>query len=292
MLKIEQLHKSFFSLVALDGVDLVVPQGEIVGILGPNGAGKTTLFKVLTGSLKSDHGRVIPLQDQQPWPKIGYKPERLFFPPRMRVAQYLSVMASLSNLSGRQAEKATTAVVEMTGLQDSLRKRLKDCSKGTRQRVSLAQALLDNPDLLILDEPTDGLDPLGQAELHAVLLNLNEMGKTILLSSHRLGEVTAVCTRIAILNHGRVIYQSSMADALAERPQATIYVDKDLAPMQQLLHTLHPDITVEGQKLSLHRDATVIRRQILSILLAAGYDIVQIERRRATLSEIYSEVIQ
>ncbi len=291
MLKIEQLTKSFFSLVALDGVDLVVPRGEILGVLGPNGAGKTTLFKVLSGSLVADHGRVQPL-DNRPWPHIGYKPERLFFPPRMRVGQYLSLMASLCNLSGREAEKATTAVVEMTGLQDYLGKRLKDCSKGMRQRVSLAQALLNNPDLLILDEPTDGLDPLGQAELHAVLLNLNEMGKTILLSSHRLGEVTAVCTRIAILNHGRVIYQSSMAEALAERPQATIYVDKDLTPMTQLLHTLHPDISVEGQKLSLHRDATVIRRQILSILLAAGYDILQIERRRATLTEIYSEVLK
>ncbi|MCA9980682.1 MAG: ABC transporter ATP-binding protein [Anaerolineales bacterium] len=289
MLQIEQLTKTFFSLVALDEVTLSVPQGEIVGILGPNGAGKTTLFKVLTGSLTVDHGRVTPLEGR-PWPKIGYKPERLFFPPRMRVGQYLSMMASLSNLSGREAQKAVQRAVEMTGLQETQRKRFKDCSKGMRQRVALAQALLDDPDLLVLDEPTDGLDPLGQAELHAVLLDLNEMGKTILLSSHRLGEVTAVCSRIAILNHGRVIYQNSMANALAERPQATIYVDKDLTPMQDLLHTLHADILVEGHKLSLRRDATVIRRQILSILLAAGYDILQIERRRATLTEIYAEV--
>lgn len=292
MLKIEQLSKTFYSLVALDEVTLAVPEGEIVGILGPNGAGKTTLFKVITGSLlpdRTNHGRVTPLNGR-PWPKIGYKPERLFFPPRMRVGQYLSMMASLANLSGRQARSATTAVVELTGLQNDLRKRLKDCSKGMRQRVGLAQALLDDPDLLVLDEPTDGLDPIGQAELHAILLDLNERGKTILLSSHRLGEVTAVCSRIAILNHGRVIYQNSMDEAMAERPQTTIYADKDLASIKNLLQTLHPDITVEGRKVSLRRDATIIRRQILSILLAAGYDIPEVERRRATLAEIYAEV--
>jgi ABC-2 type transport system ATP-binding protein len=290
VLAIEQLTKRFYNLMALDGVDLLLPRGEIVGVLGPNGAGKTTLFKVLTGVVLPDGGRVLP-RDNQPWPRIGYKPERLFFPPRLRVEQYLSLMASLSNLRGMAGDKAVTAVLELTNLHELRRQRLSTCSKGVRQRVGLAQALLGDPDLLILDEPTDGLDPLGQAELHALLLELNSRGKTILLSSHRLGEVTTVCSQIVIMHHGRVIYRNSIAQALAERPQATITVDKELTPMYGLLRTLHPDIHVEGQKISLHDDASSLRRQILSILLAAGYDIVQIERRRATLAEIYNEVL-
>ena len=158
------------------------------------------------------------------------------------------------------------------------------------QRIGLAQALLGDPDLLVLDEPTDGLDPTGQTEIHETIRQLSGRGKTILLSSHRLGEVTGVCSEIAILNHGRVIYRNRMAEALADRPRSTIHVDRPLEPLRPLLETLHAGIEVTGQTIGLRGDALNFRRQILGIVLAAGYDILQIERRRASLAEIYGEV--
>lgn len=288
MLQVENLTKKFYTLTALDDVSFDIPRGEILGILGPNGAGKTTLFKILSGSLRSDGGSVVPVDGT--WPKIGYKPERLFFPNGMRVAAYLRMMASLSNIPSRHAEQTVTAVLRRVGLTGAANQKMKTFSKGMRQRLGLAQALLGDPTLLILDEPSDGLDPNGQEEIQELLRSLRAEGKTILMSSHQLTEVRDVCTEIAILNVGKIIYRNRMADALAERPQSTIYVDKELAPIAPLLHTLHKDIEVSGTVLSLHRDAVQIRRQVLSILLAAGYDILKIERRRATLAEIYAEV--
>lgn len=288
MLNIEQVTKKFYSFTALDRVSLPIPAGEILGVLGPNGAGKTTLFKVLTGTLRPDGGAIHPAGSH--WPQVGYKPERLFFPENMKIMQYLELMAELSNLPRAQKRQKVYEVLAQVRLTEMAYKRIGQCSKGMRQRVGLAQALLGDPQLLILDELTDGLDPTGQAEIEQCLLDLQKQGKTIVMSSHRLGEITAVCTRLVILNHGRVIYQNSMEEAMAERPKATIHVDQDLEPMRALLQTLSPNLVINGRELRLSQDVSHVRRQILSLLLSAGYDIVQIERRRATLSEIYAEV--
>lgn len=288
MLEIQNLTKKFYTLTALNNVSLDIPNGEIVGLLGPNGAGKTTLFKILTGSLASDTGAVISTAGT--WPKIGYKPERLFFPEGMRVGGYLRMIASLSNTPRGQSTRQVTAVLQQAGLHSAAEKRIRTCSKGMRQRLGLAQALLGDPDLLILDEPSDGLDPTGQAEIQQLLRNLREAGKTVLMSSHQLGEIRDVCTEIAILNYGQIIYRNRMSHALAERPQSVIHVDQNLSRITPLLLALHPNIEVAETTLRLHRDAVKIRRQILSLLLASGYDILKIERRRATLAEIYAEV--
>lgn len=288
MLEIQNLTKKFYTLTALNNVSLDIPNGEIVGLLGPNGAGKTTLFKILTGSLASDTGAVISTAGT--WPKIGYKPERLFFPEGMRVGGYLRMIASLSNTPRGQSTRQVTAVLQQVGLHSAAEKRIRTCSKGMRQRLGLAQALLGDPDLLILDEPSDGLDPTGQAEIQQLLRNLREAGKTVLMSSHQLGEIRDVCTEIAILNYGQIIYRNRMSHALAERPQSVIHVDQNLSRITPLLLALHPNIEVAETTLRLHRDAVKIRRQILSLLLASGYDILKIERRRATLAEIYAEV--
>lgn len=287
MLQVQNLTKKFYTLTALDNITLAIPTGEILGILGPNGAGKSTLFKILSGSLTSDAGEIVSTEGI--WPTIGYKPERLFFPERMRVTAYLRMMSALSNIDRHDIEKAVASVLTQVGLTGAAHKRIKECSKGMRQRLGLAQALLGRPTLLILDEPSDGLDPSGQLEIQRLLHELRDSGTTILMSSHQLAEVRDVCTEIAILNFGRIIYRNRMTEALAERPQVAIHVDKDLTPLVPLLQTLHDKIEISGNVLSLHQDAMQIRRHLLSILLAAGYDILRIERRRATLTEIYAE---
>lgn len=292
MLEIQHLTKKFYTFTALDDVCMQIPRGEIVGVLGPNGAGKTSLFKVITGMLFPDGGELRTAVGR--WPTIGYKPERLFFPEQMRVEAYMGMMARLSGVPANQRTAVVREKMHLLGVDQFAHKKIQACSKGMRQRLGLAQALLGDPELLVLDEPSDGLDPGGQAEIQAVLRQLQAQGQTVLVSSHQLEEIASVCTEIVILNHGRVVYTNRMDKALAPRPQATIYVDKDIAPMQPLFRRLHRGIRLETESrtVTLHQEAIALRPDVLRLLLNAGYDVNKIERRRATLAEIYAQVTQ
>jgi ABC-2 type transport system ATP-binding protein len=152
--------------------------------------------------------------------------------------------------------------------------------------------MIGNPPLLLLDEPSNGLDPEGQAEICRQIKALHEQGKTIVLASHQLHEVTQVCTHLVILNHGSIHYENSMADALAERPHSTIFCNQSIRPLKLLLENLHVDIDVSENSVVLNHDAITLRPQVIGILLAAGFDIVRVEQRRVTLAEIYAEAVQ
>ncbi|MDJ0757478.1 MAG: ABC transporter ATP-binding protein [Ardenticatenaceae bacterium] len=288
VLKIEGINKNYHGSPALKNVTLKVPENGILGILGPNGAGKTTLFKIIAGLLVADRGEVVPSSEK--WPRIGYKPERLHFPDRMSVRQYMKLMANMSGIPAGEQEKTIQELLAFVGMQAQAGKRLGQCSKGMRQRIGLAQALLGDPQLLVLDEPTDGLDPVGQGEILNAIRELVQWGKTIVLSSHRLDEVTSVCHEIAILNRGEVIYQNYLDSAVLDRPRAIIFVDRPLDPIKSLLESFHQEVVVRERSVVLKAGAAELRRKILSILLSAGFDILQIERRQSSLNEIYKEV--
>ena len=290
MLEISHITKRFHNLVAVNDISLQMRRGEVIGLLGPNGAGKTTLFKLIAGFLNPDSGTVQ--TSGKEWPAIGYKPERLLFPGNMRVGKYLAMVASLGNLPRNQIESAIRLSLEQVNLSYAAEKRIKDCSKGMRQRLSLAQAMIGNPPLLLLDEPSNGLDPEGQAEICRQIKALHEQGKTIVLASHQLHEVTQVCTHLVILNHGSIHYENSMTDALAERPHSTIFCNESIRPFKMLLENLHHDIDVGDTSVVLNYHAITLRPQVIGILLGAGYDIVRVEQRRVTLAEIYAEAVQ
>jgi ABC-2 type transport system ATP-binding protein len=291
VIEISGITKRYQALVAINNVSLTIRSGEVLGVLGPNGAGKTTLFRLITGSLNPDSGHIRALDDR--WPNIGYKPERLLFPSRMRVHQYLEMIASLSNLDRRQSSQAVESGLATVDLLGAAEKRVSECSKGMRQRLALAQAMVGNPPLLLLDEPSNGLDPEGQADICRLIKEMREGGRTIVLASHQLSEVTQVCSRLVIINKGSIHYEGSMRDALAERPHATIRVDRDLSSLAPLLSNLHPDIEidVDNRETILNHDAIALRPQVLSILLSAGYDITHIQQSRVTLAEIYAEAV-
>ncbi|MCA9972800.1 MAG: ABC transporter ATP-binding protein, partial [Anaerolineales bacterium] len=284
------LSKHFYSLTALDNVSLAIPHGEVLGLLGPNGAGKTTLLKIIAGLMQPDGGSLRPRR--MGWPVIGYKPERLLFPNQLRVSQYLELIAGISNVSRAHSRQAVGRSLEQVGLLYAANKRIRDCSKGMRQRLALAQVLIGDPPLLLLDEPSNGLDPEGQAEILSVIQALHAAGKTIVLSSHHLHEVTQVCTQLVILNQGRIHYRNSMAEALAVRPHVLIQADRDLLSLRDLLTTLHPDIVVDGERLMLRNEAMALRRPVLAILLQYGYDVRHLEQKRITLAEIYAKAVQ
>jgi ABC-2 type transport system ATP-binding protein len=290
MITLEDVSKNYHTLTALDRVSLTIPRGEVTGLLGPNGAGKTTLLKLVTGLISPTHGRLYP--QAKAWPAIGYKPERLLFPNNMRVGQYLELVAGTSNVPRHEMEHAVLESLARVNLLDAINKRIGHISKGMRQRLGLAQAIIGNPPLLLLDEPSNGLDPEGQIEIARYIRELHKMGKTIVLSSHHLQEVTQVCTQLTILNRGQIHYHNTMSAALALRPFVRIRAHKDLADVSEILTSLHPDIIVEGDTITLKNNAMRLRRQILTMLLNMDYDVLRVEQKRITLSEIYAEAVQ
>jgi ABC-type multidrug transport system ATPase subunit len=290
VIEIQNVSKQFYTLKALEKVSLTIPHGEVIGLLGPNGAGKTTLIKLIAGVLFPSAGQIKPTFGA--WPIIGYKPERLLYPNNLKVHEYLEVVAQLSNIPRAHVAAEVSRSLRRVGLQEAAQKKIKTCSKGMRQRLGLAQILIGDPPLLLVDEPSNGLDPEGQEDIIRCLQELHAAGKTIVMSSHQLAEVTEVCTQLIILNRGKVLYQNSMAEALAIRAHTMIKVDRQLDGVNGLLQGLHPEIEVEGDTIVLANEAMTLRRQVLSLLLHANYDVLRVEQKRVTLAEIYAEAMR
>ncbi len=217
------LHKAFGTIRAVDGVDLRVPAGQVVGFLGPNGAGKSTTMKLITGFLEPDAGSVRICGDdmlQAPLAAkrhIGYLPEGAPAYPDMTAQEYLSFLAEIRDLAGSVRKQALERVFDLVHLGGVAHQRIETLSKGFKRRVGVAAALLHDPPVLILDEPTDGLDP---NQKHEVRNLIRELGaeKTIVLSTHILEEVEAVCGRAIIINRGKVVFDGTPAEMDAKAP--------------------------------------------------------------------------
>ncbi|MCX6220417.1 MAG: ATP-binding cassette domain-containing protein [Bacteroidia bacterium] len=205
---VEDVSKSYGSQLALDKISFSVESGSIMGILGPNGAGKSTLLKIISGYLRSTSGSVkindLEVDPENPEIKkfIGYLPENNPLYTDLYVREYLSLVAGFYKIPNRKSR--IDEMIEMTGLESEVFKKIGTLSKGYRQRVGLAQALLHDPALLILDEPTSGLDPAQLVEIRQLIRNISSK-KTVLLSTHIMQEVEAVCDRVLILNQGKVV---------------------------------------------------------------------------------------
>ncbi|MCC7336864.1 MAG: ABC transporter ATP-binding protein [Pirellulaceae bacterium] len=210
---VQQVRKSYHdgwlnrhSIEALQGVDLTVRRGEVFGLLGPNGAGKTTLIKILLGIVRCTAGSAsllgAPAGSRAARQRIGYLPENLSFPSHHTAVRALQLYGRLSRVSERVIHSRSLELLELVGLAGRQHELVRKYSKGMRQRLGLAQALLHEPELLILDEPTDGLDPVGRSEIRRLISALREQGKTVFLNSHILQEVELVCDRVAILADG------------------------------------------------------------------------------------------
>ncbi len=207
-------YRSFFggSQQALRGIDLALPEGSAFGLIGPNGAGKTTFIKLLLGVCRPTSGEVRVLGGSPDDPKIrariGYMPERLHLPASWTPPAFLASVARLKGLS--LSPKEIEAAVARVGLTEALHRRIGGFSKGMRQRVGLAAAMLGSPELLILDEPTDGVDPLGRVEVRHLLAEERSRGATIFLNSHLLAETERVCDRVGILSNGKVVREGPL----------------------------------------------------------------------------------
>jgi len=217
LVTIEGVSKLYGGVAAVSDVTLHVRRGEVLGLLGPNGSGKTTLLRMLTGYLSPTSGRLsvdgydTESQRMEARRRIGYVPESLPLYSHMRVREFLTFMARLRGLDAPAAAAAMVEVAEQVGLTDRLAAPIRTLSRGYRQRVAIAQALVHRPDLLILDEPTNGLDPRQIIETRNFIRELAGR-RTVIMSSHILGEVEKVADRVAILLGGRLLSVEAMAD--------------------------------------------------------------------------------
>jgi ABC-2 type transport system ATP-binding protein len=249
MIDVQDLTKSYGPIEALRGISFHIEPGEIVGLLGPNGAGKTTIIKILTGYLQPDGGTVrvndldVLTAMRKVQARIGYLPENAPLYPELSVQRYLKMMAELRQIPEVEQPAAISQAILDTGLQDHRARPIGHLSKGFRQRVGLAQAILHRPRLLILDEPTVGLDPTQIVEIRRLIKRLAKHS-TILFSTHILSEVEALCDRALILINGQVRADAHLAD-LAATSDAILVLDKAPAGVERSLRSLNGVAQVE-----------------------------------------------
>ncbi|MEN6520599.1 MAG: ABC transporter ATP-binding protein [Armatimonadota bacterium] len=248
--------------VAVSSLDLDVCQGEIFGFLGPNGAGKTTTIKTLLGFIHPTSGRAeilgIPVDRPEARIPVGYLPEQPYFHKFMTPVEIISMHAGLSSVPRRERKDRVQEVIHMVGLSEIAKIPVSKLSKGQVQRIGLAQALVGDPKILILDEPASGLDPLGRRQVRDLLLRQREMGRTIFLSSHLLSEIETVCDRVAVLSHGKLTAMGTPGEIKEDSNKTTVTTQglkaESLAKVDELGATAYYSegdniITVESSKL-------------------------------------------
>lgn len=284
------LSKRYGATLALDRLNLTIPPGSAFGLLGPNGAGKSTFIKLLLELIMPDGGQLMlaGVARQQ----IGYLPERPAMPIRSHVSEYLTLMGRLGGLGGRRLHSAVEQRLVQVGMRRAAGLRIGACSKGMLQRLGLAVALIADPPLLVLDEPMEGLDPAWQKTVRELLVELNQQGKTVLLSTHRLSDVSRVCSHVAILAQGQLKADGALADVLPPRQQVFIGVGSMPDALRTALTSLHPDIRVGGAAIALSSDALPLKPQVLQMLLSAGVDIEDVTQQRLSLEEVYLEAVR
>jgi len=249
MIDVKNVTKSYGPIEALKGVGFDIAPGEIVGLLGPNGAGKTTTIKILTGSLQPDEGTVkvngrdVLEHTREVQAEIGYLPETAPLYPELTVQGYLKMMANLRGIPEEEHRARISEAVYATGLAEHLVRPIGELSKGFRQRVGLAQAIVHKPRLLILDEPTIGLDPTQMVEVRRLIRRLAETS-TVLLSTHILSEVEALCDRVIILISGRIRADAKLSE-LASTSDAILVLNEEATGVDRALSDLPDVIGVE-----------------------------------------------
>ncbi len=249
--EIEEIHKSFpghwgkGGVYAVKGVSLSIPQGGVYGLIGPNGSGKSTIMKALVGLLAPDTGscRVFgrPATSAANRSEIGFLPENPYFYKFLTGEETVRFYGRLCGLRGAELRNRTQEMLELVGLTDAAHRRLGGYSKGMLQRVGLAQAMVQRPRLLVLDEPTAGVDPIGSRAIRDIILNLKEQGMTVFLCSHLLEQVQEICDRVGILYRGVMIAEGSMEELTRDNTRTEITLRNPSPELLQQLRELAGD---------------------------------------------------
>ncbi|KKR21879.1 MAG: ABC transporter related protein [Parcubacteria group bacterium GW2011_GWE2_39_37] len=307
MIEIKDLVKKFDHAKVLDHVSFSVKKGEILGFLGPNGAGKSTTMKIITSFWPSTSGSVeidginVDKDSLATRARIGYLPETVPLYDEMTVAEYLKFIAEVRSIEKDEISARIKEVVESCGLKKVLHRPIDELSKGFRQRVGLAQAIIHKPDILILDEPTTGLDPNQIVEIRDLIKKIGQE-KTVIFSTHILSEVSATCDRVIIINNGKIVGEGT-PDELTQKAshKELIYVkikgeiDKILEKLAQLENITRVELVdseaedINGYEIK-GRHGIDLREELSKTIMESGWSILEFNRKSVSLEDIFREL--
>ena len=305
MIKVENLTKRYAGFTAINNISFEVAKGEVVGFLGPNGAGKSTTMRVLTGYLPASSGRAsiagfdVFEQSLEARRHLGYLPENTPLYTDMRVGEYLRYRANLKGVSGGKIRERVGDVLELCNLRDRERSLIGSLSKGYRQRVGLADALVHDPDLLILDEPTIGLDPNQIRQVRELIKNLAHK-RTVLISTHILSEVEIMCSRVVVIHKGQIRASDTAENLLSNhraagsmKIEAKVGNDAAAEALGQIAGVKDVNVEMDGDysTFTLRLDAnTDPGEEVMRLAVDRHWAVRELTRRRATLEDVFVEL--
>ena len=280
---------------ALRGVSLKVPRGGIFGLLGPNGAGKSTLVKILMTIVRPTmcQGTMLgmPIGHKPTLARVGYLPEHARFPEYLKGGEVIRYVAGLSGVSVKRAKLRSEELLELVGMKEWGNRKMGAYSKGMKQRIGLAQALVNDPEVVFLDEPTDGVDPKGRLEMRSVLQRMRDEGRTVFINSHLLGELEMICDSVAIMDQGQLVRQGTIDDLTAKSRRYEIRIDGAFS--EPLLSKLQKDgAEINGDTLSVYQGAAEPMQPIIDAIRSAGITMVEMREVRQSLEELFMEAVQ
>lgn len=304
MLCIKQLKKSYGNYPALDGLDMQIGGGALYGLVGPNGAGKTTTIKIMAGLILPDTGSVeidginALKNPGQLKATIGYVPDYFGTYDNLKVAEYMEFFASCYKIEGLKARKRAMMLLEQVGLGERLEAFVDGLSRGMKQRLSLARALIHDPKMLIMDEPTAGMDPRSRLEFKGIIKELSEQGKTVLVSSHVLSELSELCSHIGVIEQGKMLLEGSISEIVSRINVSnpviiTVVGETEIALKLLKEHRLVQTITVKGNQLMItfagtHKEEAGLLRQ----LVEAGVPVRGFVREKGGLEAVFMQITE
>jgi ABC-2 type transport system ATP-binding protein len=306
MIEIKNLTKKIGNNQILNDISFSVKTGEILGFLGPNGAGKTSTMKIITSYWTPTSGMImidginVATDSLKTRAKIGYLPETVPLYEDMKVREYLKFVAEMRGLSGEKMKQRIAEVAQSCGVAGVMEKLIDELSKGFRQRVGLAQAIMGNPDVLILDEPTTGLDPNQIMEIRELIKKIGKE-KTVIFSTHILGEVSAVCDRVIIINNGKIVGEGSPAELVNKTQAKEMVKIKVEGAEEKVLALLNKTAgVIKAKAVSREAGATLYevetaaghdsRALLNKTLIIGGFNVLEIAKQQASLEDAFREL--
>lgn len=307
MIELQNVTKKYNDFIAVDNISFKIEDGEVVGFLGPNGAGKSTTMNMITGFIEPTAGKIIVngfdinQKAKQAKKQIGYMPENVPLYLELTVSEFISYMADLKLVKRKEKKDEIARVLKATGLEEVKGKLIRNLSRGYRQRVSLAGALVGNPPILILDEPTVGLDPIQIKEIRTLI---KELGKkhTILISSHILAEISQMCNKVIIINKGKIIRTDNMEnieeEAKPDETEITLTVEENNTKLQEIKNEIKAITSIElieekgNEKVySLkHTGLEDIRKELFKKCVDKDITIIEMKKKEISLEDAFLKI--
>jgi len=307
MIEIKNLSKRIGDTLILDKINLSIKKGEIMGFLGPNGAGKTTTMKIITTFWTPSSGSIevggvdVVVDSLQARKKIGYLPENVPLYDEMRVYEYLKFVAGMRGIKSSEVKNKMRKAIDACGLQKVIKKPIEELSKGYKQRVGLAQAIIHEPDILILDEPTTGLDPNQILEIRELIKKIGKE-KTVIFSTHILSEVSATCDRTVIINNGKIVAEGEPEELIKKVGGDSIIYVKIKGPHEEVLKVLNNMANVEkAEKVDqesekifgyniIAKEGIDLREELSMAVMRAGWSILEFAKKEISLEDAFHKL--